>query len=464
MSFLLDIDTQTVYQIQNIYIHFWEWFMLFILFIAFTLITHRKKQLRIEREPEYKYYVWGFYAKFFGVIFFLLIYYYFYNGGDTLRYFESSMSMANLFYKNPSSYFSVLFSPPTEEARSYFDFYTGFPYEYIFEDTKTYLVVKLISPLTIITGKSYLITSVLISYFTYQGIWKLYQLFYRYYPKLHFQLAIAILFLPSAIFWGSGVLKDSFTLMGTCIFTYQMHEIFILKKHKVNNYISLTIFSLIILGIKPYIFMLLFPGALFWIFYERISKFRKSSIAFLFIPIIIIFIGVFSVLFFSMLGDSLDKFSVEKALNTASVTQNDLKQEYYEGKSFDIGNFDGTPSSALRLFPSATIAGMIRPFLWEADSPFMILSAMENILIIYLIFKLILLYKPKRILSIIYNNPLPMFCMLFSLLFSFMLGITTSNYGALMRFKIPMLPFLISGLYILNYLAKNQKQKEYLKS
>lgn len=456
---LLDIyiDTATFFTVQVVKIDLWEWAVLINLFIILLLFAHRKKMVMIEKNPQYQFYVWGFYAKFFGALFFALVYYYYYNGGDTLRYFESSMSMANLFYKDPGSYLKVLFSPPTDEARSYFDFFTGFPYQYIFEDTKTYFVVKLVSPLTIITGKSYLLTSVLIGYLTYGGLWKLYCLFYSYYPKISRQLAFSILFIPSCIFWGSGVLKDSFTLVGTCYFVYYCHEIFILKKYHLQPFIYLLIGSFLILGIKPYIFILLFPGCLFWIFYSRLERIRQSAYAFMILPLIIVGIGGFSYFFFSSIGDSMDKFSVDKALETASVTQNDLKQEHYEGKSFDIGNFDGTVGGAIRFFPIATMAGMFKPFLWEADSPFMLLSALENSLLLFLFLRTFLRNKPRDSFGAIYNEPILMFCFTFAILFAFMLGITTSNYGALMRFKIPMLPFIFSGLYIAQHYIEKKR-------
>jgi hypothetical protein len=35
-----------------------------------------------------------------------------------------------------------------------------------------------------------------------------------------------------------------------------------------------------------------------------------------------------------------------------------------------------------------------------------------------------------------------------------MIGLTTSNFGALVRFKIPFLPFLMSAIFITQYHLK----------
>jgi hypothetical protein len=48
------------------------------------------------------------------------------------------------------------------------------------------------------------------------------------------------------------------------------------------------------------------------------------------------------------------------------------------------------------------------------------------------------------------------FCITFSIIFAFMIGITTPNFGALVRFKIPLIPFLAAWLVIM----KNYKKIE----
>jgi hypothetical protein len=44
---------------------------------------------------------------------------------------------------------------------------------------------------------------------------------------------------------------------------------------------------------------------------------------------------------------------------------------------------------------------------------------------------------------------------LFSITFAFSVGLTTSNFGALVRYKIPSIPFFLSSLIILYNLAYN---------
>jgi hypothetical protein len=438
-------------------VQFWDVAILPLLVLIIFLIGSYRKIKNIHKYPEYQYYMLGLYARMFGVVVFCLIYIYYYGGGDTLAYFESSMAMANLFYKDPESYFKVLFSAPTQEIRSLFDDTTGYPYSYLFYDSKTFMVIRLISPLTILTNKSYLLTSILVSFITYGGVWRLYRLFYRYYPEIKSRLAFAVLYFPSLLFWGTGILKDTFTMYGTALVVYYTHQVFIIKKKTIGNIIMLLIGLFLIIKIKPYIFMVLFPGTLLWIFYNRIIKLRNGFIIMLFMPMLIFGLGLLSYVVLMSLGDSLDKFSLDNALKTAAEAQMDLKQAYYGGASFDIGNYDGTIPGAFRLFPAATIAGLFRPFIWEGGSVVLLLAGIENFLILF--FTIYILFKTRIIYAIklIVKNPLLFYCFLFSVFFAFIVGLTTSNFGALVRFKIPLIPFLVGGLFIIEHLWKTKK-------
>ncbi len=55
-----------------------------------------------------------------------------------------------------------------------------------------------------------------------------------------------------------------------------------------------------------------------------------------------------------------------------------------------------------------------------------------------------------------------MFCFLFSVVFALFIGATTLNFGTLVRYKIPCLPFYIISLYLLNekIIARDKARKE----
>jgi hypothetical protein len=41
-----------------------------------------------------------------------------------------------------------------------------------------------------------------------------------------------------------------------------------------------------------------------------------------------------------------------------------------------------------------------------------------------------------------------------------MIGLTTSNFGALVRFKIPIIPFFVSTLFIIDYCRLTPRERD----
>jgi len=444
---------------QRVVIQTWELVAIPVLFIFLLIIgfwnSHKKKQF----DQSYKYYMRGLIARLIAVLFFCNIYVFYYGGGDTTAYFESTMAMTKLFYQSPEKYLHVMMSPPSAETRSLFTDRTGYPYSYLFNDSHTFMVIKLTSILSILSGKSYFLTSLLLAFISYFGVWRLFQTFKKYVPEIEHKLAWAILYFPSTLFWGSGVSKDTYTFSATALFVYAAHELFISKKYSIKIILIILISSWLILSIKPYIFIVLFPGGILWIFYEKLTKLKNPIVSFLLFPIAIFFITFISYFVLTSLGDSMSKFSIDKALETAAITNHDLKQDYYGGASFDIGDFDGTTSGMLKLFLPALNAGLFRPYIIESKSVVLLLAGLENLFL--LLFTLYVLYKTKVIgaLKLISKNALLLFSFTFSILFAYMIGLTTSNFGALVRFKIPLIPFYLSALFIIDYLWAKKQSK-----
>jgi hypothetical protein len=225
---------------------------------------------------------------------------------------------------------------------------------------------------------------------------------------------------------------------------------FIKPSKPLKHFIILACSAYLIIAIKPYIFVALLPGFALWASYFRILKIRSGFIRLITGPLIIL-IGVGLGLFvFSTFSSALGDYgSVDKALNKAIVTKNDLTRDAYGENSFDIGELDGSLGSLLSKFPAAVMAGLFRPYLWDSKNPIMLLSAFENTFLI-LFFMRVLLKNGPAFFFRIFANPVLTLCFVFSIFFSFALGITTANFGALVRYKIPAIPFFLSMLYILD--------------
>src|SRR5688500_11844260 len=176
-------------------IEMWEYFLLpFYLFII-LLISIRIRNKNIVKSPSYNYYLPGLFVKLGGSVLFCLIYIYYYSGGDTTAYYESALAYANMFQKNYITFFELLFGDNTFANITLFDKDTGQPLEYMYYDPQTLMVIRVISPLMVLSFKSYLLCTVLLAWISFFRIWRLFMLFSEYYKPLTKQFAIAVLFI-----------------------------------------------------------------------------------------------------------------------------------------------------------------------------------------------------------------------------------------------------------------------------
>lgn len=149
--------------------------------------------------------------------------------------------------------------------------------------------------------------------------------------------------------------------------------------------------------------------------------------------------------------------SVDNLIEQAWIIQDDLTRDYYGDNSFDIGDFEPSVSGVLKKAPQAVIAGMFRPFIWETKNMLMLFSALETSIILFFIIYLLFKISLRSIRSIINKNPLLISILCFCIIMSFMVGLTAANFGALVRYRIPVIPFLVL-LIIQIYNTKYEKE------
>ncbi len=123
-----------------------------------------------------------------------------------------------------------------------------------------------------------------------------------------------------------------------------------------------------------------------------------------------------------------------------------------EDSSYDLGACDPSIVGMLVKCRQAVVVTLFRPFPWEARKIIVLLSALEAILFVYFTFKAFQKRGIPKTIGLIIKDPNLLFCLAFSLIFAFAVGISSYNFGALSRYKIPCLPFYGAFLMIvINY-------------
>jgi hypothetical protein len=310
-----------------------------------------------------------------------------------------------------------------------------------------------------LTYKSYLLSTIIASLIGFTGLWKLYKTFCKIYPGMEKKFIIAVMYMPSLFFWTSGIMKDTLTVSAMGWIIYAFYELVILKKIKIKYFIIIIISSIIIINVKAYVLLALVPGLFIWAFFGQMKAIKSKIIKILLAPAIL---GILFLAFSLLMKNASEYMGVygdlDSTLAQASVVQQDLvRHEQYGHNYYDIGKFEATPMGVLKKFPIATISGIYRPFLWEAGNPFILLAALEGtflfLFMIYVIFKTGFL----RFFRIIFSDPFLIFSLSFVIIFGFGVGLATANFGALVRYKIPLLPFYVASLFIIEYIYNKKK-------
>ena len=428
-------------------------FLLFIYGLAFVLKSSYTTSYTS------KYYIPALTLKVIGAIALGLIFQFYYGyGGDTFHFYNNGMSViAESFYEDPQAAIRLLFFK-NEYHYSISKYIPRIP---MFYDTSTYFVVRIGGLFAILTGNTYTNTALCFAVFSFSGLWSLYSLIIKSLPNLHKQLAIAFFFFPSVFFWGSGLLKDTITLGSLAWLTYGLLNVIVFKE-KIFTKSFYLLFIYLIIKIKIYIILCFIPTAIIWIFTQHSQRIKNKLLRQIVTPLVLVISIAGGILISTKLGESSNRYSVDRVLITAEETARWLTTmgEHDQGSVYSLGDFDYSYTGIAKKAIPAIWVTLFRPYIFEANNVVMLLSALESLL--FLLFTIYILYRHGILSTIntIRAQPFIAFCLIFSILFSFAIGISTYNFGTLVRYKIPMMPFYLMGLFCIDYFLclKNNKK------
>lgn len=412
------------------------------------------KYRKYERLPEIgKYFYPALNLRLLSAIIYGLIIQFYYGYGDTIMYYNAVQDMHRAVQDNFSYFWDIIGMEklrPEDPIYPYFQ-YDGAGYTDLYmANVHNFSVPKFALPFSLVFSKSYLGISFCFSFFAFGGCWRMFRTFSELYPHLTKKLAIATLFLPSLLFWGSSFLKDSICLGALGFLLHASFQLFLRRKKVFSSILWLIVSGGILYYVKPYIvlsFMLAFIVALFLILNNRIPN-RALRLA---TRVIFLLVGIGGVAFLLSSFAAFEissQFTTENIIKTMQGVQAGFETTEGEGSFFKVGNVDNSLASLLYLFPAGVGTSLFRPFLWEVRNPLMVLSAVEALAFLVLTLMLIRKAGFGKIFKSIMADPVLLFCLIFAILFAGFVGITTFNFGSLSRYRIPCLPFYLILLFV----------------
>jgi len=428
----------------------------YLAFVYAFAYSHRNRKYP-KGHPWRRYYIPGLTVKVFGAIFIGLIYAYYYKGGDTFNYFYHAMVINSSFDESFNKWVNLLFHIPDINDGSYYNYISKMEW---YSDPASYTVGAITAGLSAFTFNTYLPTAVLFAFLSFSGVWALFRTFASLYPLLVRPIAVAILFIPSVFVWGSGIFKDTVCMFALGWLTYGVFRFLIQKDFSLSNILIAVLSFLLIAKVKLYILLGFIPALLMWLLFIGTQKINNPASKTLakFVATVAIIIGF--LFFMQRFGQELGRFSLEKVAQTSFYTRDYI---YYvsgeEGSAYDLGDFDPTIEGMLSKFPLAVNVTLFRPYVWESKKIIVVLSAAEALLFLFVTLKIFFVIGIRKIWTTISTDPTIQFCLIFSIIFAFAVGISSYNFGTLSRYKIPAMPFYALAIILIYYKNKPIQKK-----
>lgn len=427
------------------------------------------------------------------------------SGADIYKYFSDGKIMFGALKTSPGDYFSMLFGVGNNTPHFDALYYQKMDHWYREFDSNLYndshTIIRFNALVNLFSFGYFNVHTVFMCFISFTGLCAIYKALVPAVVALKRALAVGVFLVPSVLFWSSGVLKEGFLFFGMGLLLY--HFLLLIQDRKWWRIPLILLCLLLLFVTKFYIVVSLLPALIGLII---VFLTGRRFVALKFLAVLVVYLGlglltpklspgydplvVLTIKQHDMLnlakggtylnmGDTAVAY-LPPAQHDQLIKQDHNKARIRSGAHFTyyparndfhdttrVTNWNDTatlivmsdypPAGSLiktapleptlacfaKAAPVAVIDTLLRPFPWEARSLLLLAPAFENVLIILL---LILAFFFRK------KNPaypeLIWFCIIFTLLLFAITGLTTPVTGALVRYKIPGLPFLIAAVLL----------------
>lgn len=354
-----------------------------------------------------------------------LLYKYYYRTGDTWTFFEESKTVNELVSSDPGKLINFFWNDALPS-----------PVPEVDDRPRSLFFLKLVSAFNLIDNNNYWITSLYFSLISFLGSWYLVRILSRHFPALTTEIIISFLFVPSAVLWGSGIIKESISIgllfLVTAFFVNGYFErrvsiikiivalfsfwiLWGLKYYWLAAWLAVVIPIVIVLLLKPKVPWVTDHSKLTWLLLLIVSG----------VGISVIHPNFYYYRFFSVISENYYAY--------LSLSQPEDVIRYY--------NLDSNLSSIVINAPLALLSGLFRPFIFEAHNILQTAAGLENAVLLLLFAVAVFRFRDYKRMDI-----LTLAVIFYIILLSIFLALSTPNFGTLSRYKIAFTPFFWFGL------------------
>jgi hypothetical protein len=362
------------------------------------------------------------------------VFLHYYHGDDTWNYFNESKDETTALMQHPLRFFHP-FSPVYALQIKGFHVWDAFVF-YI-DDFERLFIIKGLAILNLLTGKSYYTDLVLFEFLVIGGPLLLFKLLSREFPRRTGMNFLLVFFIPSVIFWCSGIRAEALLLFFLILMIYNGQAY--TRKAGIRPALGCLAGFLGLLLIR-YQFLLIFLPA--FLAYWISTKKRETSPKY-FNRIYFILLLIFGLSLFLPPARQLSR-PLRQAQESFFLLKGNTQ--------YKLDSLKPGPLSFISILPQATANTFFRPYPWEGKSLLQSVSSVEVIFLIagFLFFTV----SPKRKHQI--SHPLYWLFLFYSITQLITIGYTVPFPGAIVRYRSISFLLLVLFLYAGNPLLQQK--------
>ena len=350
-----------------------------------------------------------------------LLYTYYYSANDTFYFFDAAIVLSNKAHTNIFEYLMTLIEPDpgyfSGEARSLF-------------------FIKVVSVVALLTYGNYWIASIYFSLLTFYSAWYLTKVIVTNQPAIKLAAVVSFLFFPSAVFWSSGIIKESLAMASLFFLSAIVFNIWCNQRVRPLLYLLGILAIAVTWNLKYYYIGLFLPivtGALIvkWISNTfKFQSFFREIILFGFF----LLVGIGAISFIHPNFNMLVIAEVVVANNKAFVELSSPDDVIH------FVNLQANAASLILNAPWAFISGIYRPFVLEATSVIKVVASIENLFLLALTVVPIVRWRKLENSNF---RILFLAALLYCIVLCIFLAMSSPNFGTLARYKVGFLSFFV---------------------
>jgi hypothetical protein len=409
------------------------YFLFFIYLFSGTILLHMIIRRKIFRFTIYHTMAFMFFKIFMGCLYGWVFLHY-YSGDDTWNYFNESKDATGLLMRHPMEFFKE-FSPVYSLQIT--DYHGWDALIFYINHFERWFMIKGLAILNLLSGKNYYIDVLWFEFLTIPGPLLLFKLLARQFPLRVGMNFLLVFFIPSVVFWCSGIRAEGLLLLFIVVVIYN-GQAYASGRGWLAAAGILAGFTGILL-IRYQFVPVLLPAFIAYM----ISSAKKEPSALYYKRVFVVVVSVFAISLFLP-----PVYQLSRPIEHAQESFFKLKGN----TRYSLDTLNPGPFSFLKILPQAFANSILRPSPWEGRGLLQSVSSVEVIFLIAGLIYFMLGPRPKHQIA----HPLYWFFLFYGISQLILIGYAVPFPGAIVRYRSIAFLLLVLFLYSGNPLLQRK--------